>query len=192
MTFKVAEEFYTLPFTLAVGKSHLRYMATAEDAVISRNIRAATIYAENRMWRKVTHARLIAIADKFPDNDGFIELPRPPFISLISVQYRTKGGAYQTLDPSQYVVDNVSEPCRIAPVGSWPFADGVAGVRIEYTAGYVDPVDIPEDIISGIQMMMAHLFENREAVVVKEGGVTIQEVPMSANRLFDMNSTRTA
>jgi uncharacterized phiE125 gp8 family phage protein len=190
MSFKVVEQYYTLPFSVAVQRSHMRFTLINEDANIERYIAAAVEYAENRMWRKITAGRIVAVFDSFPPENEPLEIPRPPLYELINVSARTKGGAYTIIASDQYTLDDISEPARILPVSSWPNADGLNGVRLEYKAGYELITQIPAQIVQGLQMMTAHFFENRESVIVREGSVTVKEVPDSANRLFDMYSLR--
>jgi uncharacterized phiE125 gp8 family phage protein len=185
MSFKVTQVIDSLPFPLAVAKSHLRYLTTAEDDNIQAYIQAAVDYAENRMWRKVTRAKIVASYDGFPDT---IEVPRPPLVELHEISYRGEDG-FQVLDPSLYRVNEFSEPAQISPASSWPHAAGPDSVRIEYTAGYA--VDqIPAGIIEAIQLLVGTFFTARASVIVVAGTLSVTEVPVSANVLLDQYSLR--
>jgi hypothetical protein len=72
-----------------------------------------------------------------------IILPRGPVITVDSIQYIDGTGTPQTLDPTLYFVDNMSEPCRILPAygRGWPATQWVPNaVTIKFTAGYEQTV----------------------------------------------------
>lgn len=123
--------------------------------------------------------------------DGFarrVEIPIPPLVSIETVSYEDSVGTVLTLSPSLYVVSGVgdSEPAVITfPRGQWPPVwGGTIPVTVNFTAGYGDaPGDVPEAIRHALLMMVAHLFENREAVT-NVGGF-LRETPLGFSDLIE-------
>ncbi|XLV72723.1 head-tail connector protein [Ralstonia syzygii subsp. celebesensis] len=104
---------------------------------------------------------------------GKIELPKPRLQSVDYIKYLDVGGVQQTLDPTQYLIDPMSEPGVITPVINtyWPVTQNVMNsVRIGFTTGYGDAVDVPEGIKSWIKLRVATLYSNREEVAVLNRG----------------------
>lgn len=92
-----------------------------------------------------------------------IELPAPPIVSVTSIKYFDAVNAEQTLDPSDYFLDEdtllwgatFTEPQLYAR----PYA-----VRITYLAGYENAAALPPAIKAGLLQLVAHWYENRDAV----------------------------
>jgi uncharacterized phiE125 gp8 family phage protein len=186
MNFKVTEILDSLPYSLAVAKSHLRYTTTAEDDNIEAYIKAAVDYAENYMWRKITRARMVATYDGFTD---IITLPRPPLVTLEEISYRGEDGSFVALAPSNYEIDTISEPARIWPITNWPNVKDRASVKVTYIAGYTSD-DIPAGIVEALQLLVAYFFTSRSSAIVAQGSYTIKEAPLSADLLLDQYSLR--
>lgn len=133
--------------------------------------------------------------DEFPET---IELPHPPAYQVDSVEYINPAGQLSVLDPSQYQVDLASEPARIRPVNGWPQikSDSYGTVKITYRAGYLkegtpNQNNAPDTIKQSILLMIKHWYDNPEAVVVGVGASTsVNEVPLSATHLLELNSMR--
>lgn len=124
-----------------------------------------------------------------PDGKTLYEIviPLPPLQTVDSIKYWDANGVQQTLDPSTYIVDNVSEPARVTPaVGtSWPSTlNRVNAVEVRFTAGYgADGTTIPAGIKQWMLMRITDAFENREAVVMGIRG-TVETHPWF-DRLLD-------
>ena len=184
------------PVMLDEAKAHLRVDDDTEDAYIASLIVAAREWCENYQRRAyITQTRELRL-DGFPRRP-FIRLPRPPLQQVTAIKYVTADGTETTLDASQYVVDTASQPGRVllAPGASWPAVDLQPGgaVRITYTCGYGDTPDkVPAAIRRAILLLVGHLYENREAVVV---GSASKELPfavtalLSPGRVPDFNPT---
>jgi hypothetical protein len=117
---------------------------------------------------------------------GKIELPLARLQSVDYVRYLDANGVLQTLDPTQYIVDAVSEPGVIAPAYAtyWPESQSVPNaVRIGFTAGYGDASKVPAGIKSWMLMRIGALYENREEVAVGQR-VVVLEIPF-VDRLLD-------
>ena len=116
-----------------------------------------------------------------------ITIPRPPLQTIDSIQYYDDFGMIQTLDPSLYLVDEVSEPARVTPAfgKAWPSTQNRANaVEVRFTAGYDDMGELlPQGIRAWMLMRIGDLFENREAVVMGVRG-TVETHPF-IDRLLD-------
>lgn len=189
MPFKVVEQIATIPVSLAAAKLHIRYTGNLENQNVEQYINAAEQYCENRTWRKMLKAKILYTADNFTE---IIELPRPPTVSVESVKYISTNGELTTLDASEYYIDLISEPARLKAKSAWPQtkSGAVNAVQIEYTAGY-DNEDIPPQLLQALQMLVAHFFNQREAVAISGGTITVKDVPIATDLLLDMYSVRT-
>lgn len=109
--------------------------------------------------------------DAFPTCPAYIELPRPPFVSLISVTYGDEEDV--TSDGEIYDVDDSHQFARVRPVdGRWPdVVTAPNAIKVRYVAGYVGSEpnsdgalapQLPEDIKAAILLMLAHLYEHRK------------------------------
>ncbi len=158
-------------------------------------IKSARLYAENRMWRQLVDATITLKLDDFPMSYSefrkeSIYLPRPPLISVTSIQYETDSGT-QTIDESDYRVDTTSEPARIEPVTFWPSPkDQINAVTIVYDAGYGER-GVPEDIKVGIKMRVKSLYDNRDSVVLLDRSGEYHAFPTGSDFIFDNHSVRT-
>jgi len=85
-------------------------------------------------WDGVQEGTIRAFA-----GDGIITLPKPPLVTVQSVQYYDLTNTLLTVDPSTYYVDAASEPARIVlNLGAtWPVdTRDRAAVLVTYTAGF--------------------------------------------------------
>lgn len=177
------------PLALADARSHLRVVGTQDDNDISTYIVAARRWAENYTSRAlITQTWKVQFDGSFP---GFpVELPMPNLQSVSAIRYYDAAGAQQVWAPANYVVDAPAGPQ--APPGRVDLATSVSvpavlsrmgSVEIEFVAGYGSDVDtIPGDLVSAMKLVLGHLFENREDVVIAPGLVAIQ-VPKAAEYL---------
>lgn len=182
------------PITTAEAKDHCYVTGSDWDTYIDTLITAAREYAENRTWRAIIDATYELRLDDFPD--GEIQLPKPPARAVDSISYIDSDGNQQTLANSEYEVDTENEYGRVRPKSSWPSTDDVYNaVTIMFTAGYdgnAAKYELPKQIKQGMLMLIKHLFDNREMVVVSEGRtLDAKEVPVATNVLLDMYSART-
>lgn len=153
------------------AKRHLRFDSEEEDTVIRRLIRSSTKWAQTFLNRQLLTATLRQDLSGFPaaDNDP-IKLPRPPLQSITSINYYDEAGVLQLWADTEYQVDTISEPGRVMPVpsGSWPTTqdDRFGAVQITYLAGFTEKALIPENIITGMLMLLASNFQVRENQVI--------------------------
>jgi hypothetical protein len=135
---------------------------------------------------------------------------RPPtwskILSAITVEaspatafWRNDGPAPQG-EFGSYIVDKVSEPCRLfpglgqtGPAGNWPQVLHVPNsVQIHFTAGYgPNASDVPANCVAAIMMMVSDAYENRLPVKEDE-----EQIPkhvrnlLWSSRCLDVSPTR--
>ncbi len=98
----------------------------------------------------------------------------------------------QTMPATDYQIDVYSTPSRLllAYGASWPTSvrSAAGSVRVRYTTGYSTPGDSPQVFVlpklarSAMLLMLAHFYENREAV----GNGNLAEVPLGVQALLDL------
>lgn len=172
------------PVTTAEAKLHLRVDHSTEDGLIDRLIVTARQHCEDVSRRAFITRTYTALLDDWPASP--FTLPYPPLISVGSIKYTENNVAQATFASSNYFVDAQREPGRVVLKTSseWPNVtlQDIQGVEIVYTAGYgPSPSDVPERYKAAILLMVAHLYEHREAVSVGESGVVM---PMALDALL--------
>lgn len=141
----------TPPAALAVSLAAARVAARQDgpdaDADLQQAVRTYTDEAEHETGRAFIEQTWRVTLNEFP---LAIRLPNPPLISIVHVKFYDTAGQLQTLDPQDYMVDNVSEPGEVipAPGKSWP-ATAVRknAVEVQYTVGYgADDTTVPDGV----------------------------------------------
>jgi len=177
------------PVTTAEVKSQARIDTTAEDSLIDRLISAATASIEGpygigiALVEQTWELKL----DWFPLE---IQLPLYPVLSVESIKYIDTEGTEQTLDSSVYRVDTHSNPARITLEWNetWPSTRLISNaVTVTFKAGYaVEGSDyqanVPQDLRHAITLLVAHWYENREAVSTN---ATPNRMPMAADAILE-------
>lgn len=170
------------PISLADAKLHCRVDddITKDDSLIRSYIKAATDNAQAITRRQFINGTYELRINAFP---SVIKLPRPPLWDINSIKYFDPDDVEQTLDPAEYIVDAYSTIGQIVPSESWPgVGDMIPTITIEYIAGYGDDRDsVPEDIKNAIKLIVGHLYEHRETVLV---GVSGSVLPRGADDLL--------
>jgi uncharacterized phiE125 gp8 family phage protein len=153
-------------------------------------------YAEEYLDRALISQQLAVRMDTFPYE---FELPRPPMatsgtLTTTAVTYALDPGSASTAVPttttlstSSYRVDRDDTPGRIRTVynGTWPshLSDPNA-VTVTWWAGYGSSTsDVPQAIRNAILMIVAHLYESRQAAVAT--GAVPQDVPFGVKALLN-------
>lgn len=196
----------TAVLSLADVKQHLVVEFDADDALISHYMKAAHSYCENHTRRSIVVTRRKAAFDDFHDT---IELPHPPIREIESITYKDSDGQDVALDTSLFEIDYFSDWGRIVPVSSWPSVKpGINRVVVQYLCGYGayssstgsvqsgyplrygtaygagNTTSLSEDestLKQAMYLLIAHWYENREAVVV---GSNANSLPLGVDRLL--------
>lgn len=171
------------PILLAGAKKHLRVEVTDDDNYITSLIVVAREHVETITRRALITQIWELGLDNFPS--GEISLPLPPLQSVGSVKYTDTDGVVQTLGAEKYTVDIKNKPGVIVPAygKSWPATrDVINAVLVTFTAGYGNAgADVPEPIKQAMLFLIAHFYENREAVA---SGTVIREIPLAVESLL--------
>jgi len=178
------------PLTLAEASQYARVEFSDDNNLITKMIAASRrhwegpqlkraimlqqrcYYAMGFPWTGGYYNRLIRSMGPnpwwLPTAQGILMLPYPPLQSVVSIQYvDPASGNLLTIDPSTYLFTTRSTPGRVMPQYGkvWPLARPVIdAVQITYNCGYGPfESDVPEDVQLGLGMLVADLYENREA-----------------------------
>lgn len=172
-----------IPVPLADAKTWLRIDGSGEDAVVTRLVKSATGIVETYVRRAlITQTKRLTL-DGFPDSladraavvrprdsyliareTGALWLPyAAPLQSVESVKYLDRDGDQQTLDASEYRVDDKSELAFIVPVddADWPDSLNEPGaIEISYVCGYGDEdTDVPSELQQAILELTQRLYD---------------------------------
>jgi len=175
------------PVTLEEAKAHCRVDTSDDDGLLADLVIAATRHVE-----RFTHRRLISqvFDDKRDAAPSSVwESPIAPVLSIGSVTYVDTAGATQTWSSALYRTDipagPTAGPARLTPIygGSWPQTqDVINAFTVRFTAGYgTTAVSVPYDIKAAIKLLVGHLYENREPVVI---GNIVTAVPLAVDSLL--------
>lgn len=162
-------------------KLHLRMDHDDDDDIIAVYRDAAMRTAEHETGRYVGADDYTFHIDCLPGDDIFINLPMLPVEEVAEVSYHD-GTDWQTIAASNYISDIYSEPCRIKFLTD-DFTTGenqAMPFRIKISGGYTDET-IPKEMISGALLMIGHLYENRQDVVI---GTISTQIPKGSEFLF--------
>lgn len=174
------------PVSLAEVKAHLRVDHSDEDDLISALIQASRELCEAFQNRTLITTVLELVCDGFPGS--VISLPRPPLQGVTSITATDEAGVDTVVSAADYLVSTAGVLGRVVlkSGSSWPAVtlQEVDGFVVRYTAGYGDdPADVPQLTRQGILLTIGHLYENRETVVI-DRGISVMEVPMTAQYLW--------
>lgn len=169
----------TDPVSLDRARAVLRIDGTDQDAEIALLIKVAAAHVQRITQRALITQRWRLILDGFPS--GALRLPLPPLQSVEAVTYLDADGVEQTLAPSTYIVNPTGLAGQITPAygETWPVTRSQAmAVKVEFTCGYDA---IPDDIQAAMLLLIGHLDQNREQVVL---GSTAVELPYGSQVLL--------
>ena len=170
-------------FTTAEAKTFLKVDTTADDELIDNLILAATescqIYTNQYF--------MTTIVEQYSDTWAeFYTLYKSPVSALTHIKYYDSDDTEQTLDSSNYILDDVSKPARIgiAVDGTLPnLANRINAIHVKYTVGYGDEsTDVPDGIKQAVLLTLGNWYENRQTVIT---GRTATELPLSSQYLLD-------
>lgn len=184
MTPKIITPVTSPVIPLAEIRQHLRLdllgdSTHPDDSLIEGYLLAAREYAEHYTQRSIGAQTLELALDKFPD--AGIELPLGA-ASITSIKYTDTSLVLQTIESTDYVLDDCSFTHWAIPVSVWPTPAEVANaVKVRY----VTPATFSPAVKTALLLTVAHLYENREAV----GTDRMAEVPLSVDAL--LNTART-
>lgn len=158
-----------------------------DDQLILGLLDAAVAHAEQFTGLSLLVRTWEAAMDEFPA-EGF-ELPRPPFIELLS--FSAVNDSDGELDPTTYVVDDYGtpeQPVVLRAASSWPTVTKAPNtIKVRYRAGYQaeedpdsDAAPLPRSLRAAVLLVLGHLYENREDSVEK----ALASIPNGAEALM--------
>jgi len=126
----------------------------------------------------------------FPDA-AFIELPRAyPLVSVASITIKDSDEAEASWSSSEWLADLKAKPGRIMPRygQTWPSTtlSPASPISIVYTAGLAasPEVEAADDIKEAILMLVAAMYENREAEVLVDQGAAASALVQYGFRFY--------
>lgn len=138
--------------TLAEAKQYLKIYHDDDDSEILQLLAEAYGKAEARTGRQLRTASAVLTLDRFPPNGQPIVLPRPPLVSVESVNYFNAANESQSLTGFQ--LGSALVPGIIAlPTTStrWPDTkERIDAVTVTYSCGGVEP----EQVRSAVRLML--------------------------------------
>lgn len=143
-----------------------------DDEMLRSMLVAAREKVEAATRRALVQQRVRLVMDRFPSfrigggdpdfdfyRDGYIELLRPPLVEVHSVSYYDEQNQLQTLDPSQYYVNDQELVPQLVVANNvvWPnYYPRSDAVRVEYTVGYPADGSPPSDFRANIPEGLRH------------------------------------
>ncbi|GJL78806.1 MAG: hypothetical protein NPINA01_17950 [Nitrospinaceae bacterium] len=196
------------PVLLSDTKAYLRISDTDDDAFLNVLITAVRQRFEEWAGRSLITQTWTLWLDGFPHREkrnspreGYFELPvdqfdavkplvaipRSPLQSVTFLNTYDAANTATVFDSSNYLVDAVSNPGRIAlnQGAAWPKnLRGINAVEIEFVAGYGSAADVPESIKQGILLWIKLLFADKSKLFESDeatpGLLEINRVPIPA------------
>lgn len=190
-----------LPLDLDEARRYIRGIGTAEDDLLESWIRMAASMFEQRTGRPIMRSTWEYWLDGFP-TDGRIELPRPPLVSVESVEYVTSDGTYlpwtdgspTTALYTVYAPKGLYARCGwIQPLsaGVWPtlgFAQ-TGAVRIRFVAGYAETsAQVPDVIKAALLQIVGSVDQFRSRLHFSEGA-SVDEIPIADEIMREFQAT---
>jgi uncharacterized phiE125 gp8 family phage protein len=170
------------PVSVAEVKQALRLTTSADDSVITRNIKAAREFAEKETRRSLAAKSYLLSVDRFPYPHEPIRLPVPPLVSVTSIKFLDSTLTQQTWDSAEYFIADKQVPALIVPKPGFVYPSPVfvpGAVEIAFISG----VDPSEHIKEGIRQLAVHIYEHPEAIN-SEG---LKEAPLALIYFFRAN-----
>jgi uncharacterized phiE125 gp8 family phage protein len=165
--------------TVAEAKQHLRVEITDDDTLIAALIDAAQGHVEEVLaWQALTPRDYAASWDTW--NGSEVWLPMPPVSEVTGVSIvDDEEGIVTVIDLDFVALDKGLGRIRLYGSAADP---GAAGrLHVEYTAGYATA---PGWARAAVLLLVGHLYENREGVVVG-AGVSAIEAPLGVVALAE-------
>lgn len=164
------------PLSLDDAKAFLRIGDSTEDGLIATLITAARIHLEGITGRAMLAQSWRLVLDAWPTG-GVIELPVGPFISLTAITAYDVDGIATDITLAGIEPDAGRARARLflpANLDRGPLLRDRQGVEIDYVAGFGTAAgDVPADLIQALKILVAHWFENRDAVIIAGSGTVV-------------------
>lgn len=172
---------YSSVISTADLKAHLRVTSSDEDSLIESYRTAACEFVENYCNTRLNSQNVYFYAHSFA---ALGEFPIAPVQSVTAVEYKaTKDGAYLSWAATNYYTELARNPALIKFIAVPSVdANAITPIRITCVCGHSST---PEALVQAVRLLVAHMFENRQAAEVGN----IKEIPLGIYSL--MNTYRT-
>lgn len=155
-----------LPVTLDECKRHLRVIGNDEDSTITLFLEAVVDHLDGAtgwLGRSITAQTWSQQFDRF---EWSLLLDLAPVSEISSVTYLDGDEVAQTVTPADYALLNATSAPEVRFLSDFAFP-GVTtdrpAVTITFVSGYGQADEVPAAIKAGILLMVADLYQNREA-----------------------------
>ena len=153
------------PITIHEVREHIRGIRTdAEDILLSTFIESARTQAEAFTRRDFITRTWDMYMDAVPDS-SVLEIPNPPLSSVTSVTTIDESEVSTVFASTNYVVDTVSSPGRIALKSgiTWPptTLKAVNGFVVRFVSGYGNSEAVPEQIRHALLRAVDFFYSDR-------------------------------
>jgi len=173
------------PLTLVQLKAQCRVDEDTDDILITSLQVAARQYIESRTAHILCGRAFYLEASSFPSGYDPLVLPIGAVQSITDITYVDTAGAVQTWASNQYRTQTNLLQARIRPalnLYAYPATATIDdAVRIAVVAGYPNQAAVPEMAKHAIRLLVAHWYENREAVV---NGTISSDVKLTVEALL--------
>lgn len=152
----VVVEPTTEPMDVPTAKAYARITGTDLDALFPSWIKTARIKVEQDTGLALLTQTRDVYLDAFPAHVLTLPSQSAPLQSVTSVKSTDTSGVVNTFDPTNYVVDLVSQPPRIglAVGGIWPIdLRYTQPIVIRIVSGYVDVAHIPAPLVQAVGLL---------------------------------------
>ncbi len=155
------------PVTLAEAKAHCRIDGADEDTLITSLILAARTHIERALGIALITQEWSLYLDAWPQNRT-VEIPLGPLQKIERVQIFDASGTPALVLSDLYMADTGGMRGRLIGKDgfAWPVPGRVAnGIEIAFTAGFGSgATDVPQPLRQAVLMLVAHWYEEREAL----------------------------
>lgn len=174
----------TLPIKIEAVRNYLKLDDDRTDDDLLNTLQLAAIdyvagYCAGLCFRVDTYVETF---DAWADE---IFLSADPLVSVTSVKYKDADNAEQTVSSSLYAVDLAANKIDFKAAFTSPTLgeDSSPKIYIQYTAGLGTSANMPAHARVLLLMLIAHWYENREAVLV---GTVSKSIELSAQSMLSL------
>lgn len=159
------------PVDVAAVKEHLRIDTADDDEYLTLLIAAVRQHVENTTRRALLTQTWDYSLQEWPNGTAF-KLPFGNLQSVTSVAWTDDDGTATTLTANtDYLVETNGPACGriVLPYATtWPSGTLYPSnpITVRYVCGWTAPELVPGDLRAAIKMLVADLYENREAQLV--------------------------
>lgn len=164
---------------------------TTLDPQMTTLIQVVRQRAEAKTGRQMVRATWELWLDCLP-RCGWIDMPKPPFVAVVSFKYYDTAGVLQTWDTANYTISApAGDQCARGRVAlatgiSWPsLQNRPDAVRIQFTAGYgTTGASIPALLRQAMLIDLSTLYAYRSNIVT---GTIVAKVPWMTEDIYSLS-----